>query len=65
MLDEPLFRQVNRRIHDLGRGVDGPTEYLCECEHVTCRASMIELALGSSQTSSRCRSVGSLRPATN
>ena len=42
-LDEPLLREVNRRIHALTRSFDGPSEFLCECGHATCRATMLVL----------------------
>jgi hypothetical protein len=35
-MEEPVLREVNRRIHDLTRPVAGPTEYLCECGSVDC-----------------------------
>src|SRR5207237_21311 len=42
-VDEPLLREVNRRIHALTRSFDGPIEFVCECGHGICVATMVVL----------------------
>jgi len=40
---DPLFREVNLRIHELTRGFWEPAEYLCECGDAACQGTMIAL----------------------
>ena len=42
-MTEPLLREVNRRIYQLTRDFDGPSEFLCECAHSACAMTPLEL----------------------
>jgi hypothetical protein len=36
--DQPLFREVNRRIREVSDGLEGRVEFLCECGLADCTA---------------------------
>jgi hypothetical protein len=38
--DQPLFREVNRRIREISDGLDGRVEFLCECGRAACTATV-------------------------
>jgi hypothetical protein len=38
--DQPLFREVNRRIREISDGLDGRVEFLCECGRADCTATV-------------------------
>ena len=42
-MEAVLTREINLRIYGLVRHVEGPAAFLCECDHVTCRATSIML----------------------
>jgi hypothetical protein len=40
---DSLLREVNRRINQLTRDFDGPSEFLCECGRSSCELTTLEL----------------------
>jgi len=40
---ERLLREVNRRIYQLTRDFEGPTDFLCECGEPTCQMTSLEV----------------------
>ena len=40
---ERLLREVNRRIYQLTRDFDGPTDFLCECGKPGCQMTSLEV----------------------
>jgi len=41
--EDVLRREVNLRIHSLSPTAGGTNDYLCECQQITCPATMISL----------------------
>ncbi|HEY2373785.1 MAG TPA: hypothetical protein VGH82_14780 [Gaiellaceae bacterium] len=34
--NESIFREINERVEEIGRAIEAPTEFLCECARMDC-----------------------------